>query len=59
MGEADSGTDWFRCRRDGQGQLLAEGGDLRDEQCWGREVRVGVRKEAWGLWLGLLGPGKR
>lgn len=40
MGEADSGTDWFHCRRDGQGQLLPEGGDLRGEQCWGGEVGV-------------------
>lgn len=57
MGEADSGTDWFHCRRDGQGQLLPEGGDLRGEQCWSGEVRGG--REAWVLGLGLLGPGMR
>lgn len=45
MGEANSGTGLFHCRRDGQRQLLAMGGDLRGKQCKSR-------KEAWGVGLG-------
>lgn len=59
MGEADSGTDWFPCRQMGRDSCWQRVETLGMSSAGVGRWGVGVRKEAWGLGLGLLGPGMR